>query len=91
MSAHDETWRVGRKVGRTLYTDDGTGDGALIGVLDTREQAHLAAAAPDLYRALDRVEWIGGSCPVCLSLASSGYHHANCVIDAALRKARGVP
>lgn len=38
-------WRVGRKVGRTIYahpTDDPDGDGVLIGMMDT---PRLAAAA----------------------------------------------
>lgn len=45
-------WRVGRKVGRTIYTDEGDGDGVLIGVMDTRE---LAAAAVEAHNVLAEV------------------------------------
>jgi len=48
VSAHSPgPWRVGRKVGRTIYDDD-----RLIGVMDTVEDARLAAAAPELLEAL---------------------------------------
>jgi hypothetical protein len=41
-------WRVGKKVGRTLYNSDEGGPRALIGVMDRVEDAVLASAAPDL-------------------------------------------
>lgn len=41
-------WRVGRKVGRTIY--DATD--RLIGVMDSVEDARLIAAAPELLAAL---------------------------------------
>ncbi len=79
----EETWRVGRKVGRTIYThDEAGGDGELIGVLDTREQAALAAAAPELYRALARLYddiYFGDQPSAALKL----------MVEHALEKARG--
>jgi hypothetical protein len=53
MSVLDETWRVGSKVGRTLYRGNGADD--LIGVLDTREAAALASLAPEMYRMLKAI------------------------------------
>lgn len=50
MSVLDETWRCGTKTGRCLYRGDGPDD--LIGVLDTREAARLAAEAPAMLRML---------------------------------------
>ena len=51
------SWRVGRKVGRTVYADIGDGRGEqLIGIMDTIELAGLVVAAvnalaPDLHSA----------------------------------------
>lgn len=89
----DETWRVGSKVGRTLYRGDGPDD--IIGLLDTREAAKLAAAAPELARALIEAEWsarVGrdndAACPSCEEWECTGGRHAeDCLLDAALRKA----
>lgn len=61
-------------------------------------RARLAAAAPDLVRALLRAEWNGARhdlvekvCPDCGAYAGwatdSHKHHARCDLDAALRKA----
>lgn len=50
-------WRVGRKVGRTIYDADDN----LIGVMDTREYAALAAAAPSLVALLE--ELLGRAIP----------------------------
>jgi hypothetical protein len=62
-------------------------------------RARLAAAAPDLARALLAVEWaaehpaVGAHCPMCngfppgVAEASPGGHRAGCALDAALRKA----
>lgn len=41
MTEHPLPWRVGRKVGRTVYD----ADDELIGVMDTRELAALVVAA----------------------------------------------
>lgn len=41
-------WRVGRRVGRTIYD----ADDRLIGVMDTPQLAMLAAAAPTMLAAL---------------------------------------
>jgi hypothetical protein len=38
-------WRVGRKVGRTIYIHDGNGEGELIGLMDTPELAQLVVDA----------------------------------------------
>ena len=48
-----ETWRVGSRVGRTIYNGPGPDD--LIGTMDTREAAKLAAAAPEMARVLEGV------------------------------------
>jgi hypothetical protein len=81
----EELWRTGRKVGRTLYRtplDAPDGDGELIGCLDTREAATLAAAAPEMYRLLDSVRMLGYVSGVTdPELAAR--------IDALLDKARG--
>jgi len=47
----DLPWRVGRKVGRTIYavvSDDTSDDDVLIGVMDTRELAHTAVVQHNL-------------------------------------------
>lgn len=49
MTVQNQTWRVGRKVGRTVY---GEGEGFLIGSFDSREAACLASYAPALRSAL---------------------------------------
>ena len=48
-------WRVGRRVGRTLYLQEGaepTEHDRLIGLMDTPELAKLAADAVNAYRSL---------------------------------------
>jgi hypothetical protein len=45
-------WRVGRKVGRTIYAVTGTGDDVLVGLMDTRALA--ARAVADHNAMLDR-------------------------------------
>ena len=59
--------------------------------------AHLIAAAPQLYAALKAVEWRGSKrvgpdvdecCPTCEAYPEHG-HAADCQLNAALRKARG--
>ena len=94
----EQTWRVGRRVKRTLYRhDDNKEDGVLIGVMDTPELATLAAAAPELLRALETAEWAAvedcngePKCPICSKRESNG-HVPDCQLAAALRKARGEP
>lgn len=57
-------WRVGRKVGRTIYLQIGDSPDdtdQLIGVMDTRGLAALAVAAPDLLAAAFAVS----ECRVC--------------------------
>lgn len=58
-----------------------------------RARARLAAAAPELTRALLAVEWSGReryeswpACPVC-EAGEGGRHADDCALDAALRKA----
>jgi hypothetical protein len=56
-------WRVGRRVGRTIYAVTGTGDDVLIGVMDTRELAAAAVAAhnrgrADLMTRDDQLAWL---------------------------------
>lgn len=46
------SWRVGTKVGRTIYKSPEGGADALIGVMDRVEDARLAASAPELLEAL---------------------------------------
>lgn len=97
--ARRQIWRVGRKVGRTIYltpADDPDGDGTLIGVMDTRELARMAAAAPELYRALKSCEFDNqGFCPACKVECDPNReeddqpHEADCWLTAALKKARG--
>ena len=87
----EETWTVrgsavqadGRDVLDAWYRgDDPVGGDA---------RARLAAAAPDLVRALLRVEWGGdqsiGVCPDCDARELHG-HADGCGLAAALRKAR---
>lgn len=56
--------------------------------------AHLIAAAPDLYRELKRVEWVETDrwaepkCPWCMSEKSVG-HAPDCRRQAAIAKAEG--
>jgi hypothetical protein len=59
-----DTWRVGTKVGRTIYD----AENRLIGVMDTPDLAVLAAAAPrllDACHAFDAAlaEWKVGNVP----------------------------
>jgi hypothetical protein len=61
--------------------------------------AFLIAGAPDLLAALRAVEWggsadceVGGyepACPSCDAAKSSGEHHADCKLRAAIAKATG--
>ena len=58
--AQSATWRVGRKVGRTLYaqmaSEPSDGD-LLIGMMDTRELAHIVVQSHNrLLADLERVE-----------------------------------
>lgn len=51
LDPQDALWRVGRKVGRTIYAqveDEPSDHDALIGVMDTRD---LAVAAVDAHNA----------------------------------------
>lgn len=50
-------------------------------------RARLAAAAPDLVRALLVAEQWSGACVCCGKLHRVHGHHATCALDAALRKA----
>jgi len=49
-------WRVGRKVGRTIYNDDDI----LIGVMDTPELAQLVVDALNMFADLSNVRPGGG-------------------------------
>ena len=88
-------WRVGRKVGRTLYRHlDDDADGVLIGMMDTKEDALLAASAPDLLREVEALRraadyWLStgtGFCPECYCRVDSpdDGHRGSCLLGAAL-------
>lgn len=65
MSAHSPgPWRVGRKVGRTVYD----ANDRLIGVMDTAEDAALAVAAPELLDGLKDAHQCEryGACRYCM-------------------------
>jgi hypothetical protein len=99
MKPHEETW--------TADADTVVGpDGAAVATFwathadeaSFLERTKLAAAAPDLVRALLAVEWSGDAsasrCPGCLGVkpgvaAYTKYegHSERCPVDAALRKA----
>lgn len=98
MSALEETWVVARDGDLAQVGDE---DGFVIvdiskdGALNFGERADLIAAAPELYRALKSIEWTvtpfadyGYSCRSCEGSKEFG-HAAGCIIDAALKKARG--
>jgi hypothetical protein len=56
-----DRWRVGRKVGRTIYRQLGpepSDDDELIGMMDTVELAQEAATAHNLLGALARIKVI---------------------------------
>ena len=57
-----------------------------------RATARLIASAPQLYEALESVQWISGNkfdyCPLCFSSTDNG-HTKDCIIGQALAKARG--
>jgi hypothetical protein len=101
-------WRVfmspsGHKV---VGIGEGTGDGIADcgfgiwrhGRPEHLANAHLIAAAPDLYAAIEALEWsdealdthgvFKPACPLCVGLQQTG-HFNPCALDAALRKARG--
>ena len=71
---------------------------SVIALLPIRENGEdnsaLLAAAPDMYEALEEVEWSGRNkqgwrkCPRCLGLEGEG-HASNCKLGNALKKARG--
>lgn len=92
MSVLDETWRV-------VFGPSGTFDvfldkhgyvfcGEQVG-LERAMRAQLAAAAPELYRALLVAEWCDHlQCYRCNNYERQG-HTKDCELAAALRKARG--
>ena len=60
------SWRVGRKVGRTIYAEIGGGNplfDLLIGMMDTPELAAEAVRAHNLHAAAQASEQ--GTCPCC--------------------------
>lgn len=69
----------------------------VVGYLFNDRDAHLIAAAPDLYEALKAMEWKGGeneyrikTCPCCkMPKLNFPEHKADCQLNAALKKARG--
>ena len=86
----EETWTV--RDGEVAYrVVNEAGDVVLPGPM-RQDDAELAAAAPDLVRALLAVEWVHGirqiaaTCPACMAEIALD-HAKNCPIDAALRKA----
>ena len=97
MNPWDEKWtlRIDSKCyPRAMVDFDDKREGNCSELWMSDERAHLAAAAPDLYRALADVEWIDvddnvRSCPCCRSVEGIEPHDTNCGIALALRKARG--
>lgn len=95
--AIEQTWRTGRKVGRTLYdTPAGAPDepGHFIGSMDTPELAGLAALAPEMYRTLRALRRPGRPCPMC-AFQGSGIHdnaevHTGCSLADLLRRAEAL-
>jgi hypothetical protein len=95
MKPWEETWDVEDGAVWTDALDNGASCGHpvfRVGDMGTIPRTKLAAAAPDLVRALLVAEWTGRDgeychCPVCGYARSFGKHAANCQIDAALRKA----
>lgn len=101
-----ETWRFWRRIGDVWNVQNLAGN-ARLGVVpvtnelmqDTECVAHLAAAAPEMCRALLRSEWCNGylhhddgtpdqRCPCCLDSLSEDAGHAGwCILDQALCKA----
>ena len=92
MKPWEQTWEA---IGSDLTMPPGAEFFGGDGTEADEANAKLAAAAPDMARALLAIEWRGGvqgdsgMCPSCSVFA--GFSHApNCALDAALRKA-GVP
>lgn len=89
----EEEWSVGGPDGTELHHGEGGSSCVEFGP-EEQEAVALAAAAPDLYRALKAVEWDGlrcGSpcCPSCEAYYVPGNHEPDCTLNAALKKARG--
>lgn len=61
---------------------------------ENRDTANLIAAAPELYAALDILEWLDGAdggppfCPIC-GEDIDHWHNKGCKLHNALKKARG--
>ena len=104
----EETWRAGGPEGSELHYGDGEPAAGCVDLgVGEVARARLAAAAPDLYRALAAVEFAGGSdhtgdlCPSCSGYDPTygegwahhrpNWHQPTCALAAALRKARGEP
>lgn len=99
-SVFDETWEA--EPNGDVGISGPVHDQCIFEGLDP-ERAKLAAAAPDLYRALLAVQWSGwetfggdgleSCCPSCGALGTgSGVlekHKYECALDAALKKAKG--
>lgn len=98
MKPWEETWTLSISENNyprafVRFSADG-GDLSELWMSDAR--ATLAAAAPDLYRALVMVMWQSRRCPCCdaelrtaKGAATSDPHAGHCALSAALRKARG--
>jgi hypothetical protein len=91
MSVFDETWT---SEGRHVSNDGGRVIAMSIGTSMALYRAQLAAAAPDLYRALKLVEFAGCNtsdvpcCPLCMA-CNSETHTETCELRTALAKAEG--
>lgn len=101
-SVFDETWEydpivenIRRVPSReTIILVDEPVDGeSMMGIdiaIGVHDVGRLAAAAPDLFRALLAVEWSanpgGRECPTCSGMTGLG-HEPDCALDAALKKA----
>ena len=96
MSALDETWGL-TKHATFVRVVSAESDNPVRAYIHVGAATHgaLIAAAPELYRALLAAEWgaenCAGtrSCPVCEGWEETDRHKPDCIVAAALKKARG--
>jgi hypothetical protein len=95
MKPWDEMWSCSTEDASHIDHPDGS-QSSIDGVTDADAfaRARLAAAAPDLARALLAVEWGGltcygsaAACPFCSEDQAYGKHAPECTLAAALKRA----